>query len=494
MDLFQQLQLLESGEVSSQQLVQQTFESIDAHESTVQAFLQTFREQALETAKAVDLDRRAGKSIGRLAGLPIAIKDNLVTQGQVTTAGSKMLENFVPPYTATVVEKLKAAGAVIIGKTNLDEFSMGSSSENSAYHITRNPWDSQRVPGGSSSGSAAAVGARYVLGALGSDTGGSIRQPAAFCGVTGLKPTYGRVSRYGLIAYGSSLDQVGPLAVSARDCGLLLETIGGYDDKDSTSANRPLDNYAQLDSKPAAGASIGYFPELFQQLQPACAASLQEALDHWKELGYTLTEIALPHLKHSLAAYYLVAMAEASSNLSRYDGIRYGRLSQPSPAIKDASSSRKRAVETRTQGFGPEVRRRILLGTYALSAGYYEAYYQKAQKVRSLIREDFDQAFKSVTAIAMPVTPSHAFKFGSNPDPLSMYLEDIFTVAANLTGLPALAMPCRPIECEGKHLPYGIQLIGPAWQERAILSIAHALQSVTDFHLLQPKSGSTVGC
>jgi aspartyl-tRNA(Asn)/glutamyl-tRNA(Gln) amidotransferase subunit A len=495
MELFQQLRMLESGEVTSLQLVQQTFEKMDQQEACIQAFLQTFREQALQSAAAVDQARQAGQKLGPLAGLPIAIKDNLVTEGQVTTAGSKMLENFVPPYTATVVQRIKDAGAIVVGKTNLDEFSMGSSSENSAYHITRNPWDPDRVPGGSSSGSAAAVSARYVLGALGSDTGGSIRQPAAFCGVTGLKPTYGRVSRYGLIAYGSSLDQVGPLAVSARDCGLLLNAIAGYDPKDSTSADRQIDSFAELDEKPVAGSSIGYFPELFEQLQPACVASLQEALEHWKSLGYTLTEISLPHLKHSLAAYYLVAMAEASSNLSRYDGIRYGRLNQPTAGISAATSSRKRAVETRTQGFGAEVRRRILLGTYALSAGYYEAYYQKAQKVRSLIRQDFDQAFQSVAAIAMPVTPSYAFKFGSNPDPLSMYLEDIFTVAANLTGLPALAMPCRPVECEGKALPYGIQIIGPAWQERSLLGIGHGLQSVSNFHLLQPQStGSAVGC
>lgn len=476
-DLSSQLAQLQTGQVTSSQLVESALK--EAQTDRLQAFLLTMPEQARAQAAAIDEARAQGRPLGPLAGLPVAIKDNLATMGLRTTAGSKLLQHFVPPYSATVVEKLEQAGAVIVGKTNLDEFSMGSSSENSAYQRTLNPWNSQRVPGGSSSGSAAAVGERVVLGALGSDTGGSIRQPAAFCGITGLKPTYGRVSRFGLIAYGSSLDQIGPLAISAADCALLLETLAGHDPKDSTSADRPVPNYREELQTNCKGVRIGVLPGLLEQLPSACAASIQDALEVWKSLGAELLEVQLPYLEESLAAYYIVAMAEASSNLSRYDGIRFGR--QDLGDLK-FESSRQRVVKTRTMGFGAEVRRRILLGTYALSAGYYEAYYHKAQKVRTLIRADFEKAFASVDSVALPVTPGPAYAFDTKKDPLSVYLGDIFTVAANLTGLPAISLPTAPVSDQGELMPYAVQLVGQPWQESHLLSAGHALQSVTDHH------------
>ena len=469
-------QQLQAGRVTATQVLESYWQRLQAWEPSLHSFLTLDQEGAQRQAQEVDARRQHGEKLSPLAGVPLAIKDNLCTRGLRTTAGSRLLGDFSPPYEATAVERLRAAGAVIVGKTNMDEFAMGSSTENSAFGPTHNPWDTRRVPGGSSGGSAAAVAARQVPAALGSDTGGSIRQPAAFCGITGLKPTYGRVSRYGLIAYGSSLDQIGPLAVSARDCALLLETIAGQDDRDATSAHRPVDHYSQIISQLPAGIRLGHCPALTRELHPDLQSLLEQAAQRWQELGCSLVEIDLPTLKHGLAAYYIVAMAEASSNLARFDGIRYGQR-------VDAPDIVSMVKKTRARGLGAEVKRRILLGTYTLSAGYYDAYYHKAQQVRTLIRNDFERAFQSVDALLMPTTPTPAFALGEKTaDPMEMYLGDIYTVSVNLTGMPSLALPCG----FQAGLPVGIQVIGPAWREDLLLQLGEAYQNVTDHHLREP--------
>lgn len=422
-----------------------------------------------------------GASQGPLAGKAIAIKDNLCLKDQPTTAGSKILEHFVPPYTATVLERLLAQGATLVGKTNLDEFSMGSSTENSAYGATRNPWDPERVPGGSSGGSAAAVAAEMCHMALGSDTGGSIRQPAAFCGITGLKPTYGRVSRYGLIAYGSSLDQIGPLAYTAAECAVLLQAIAGPDPLDSTCLQEAPGDYSAHLSETVAGLRLGFDPALIQDLEPEVRANFEQALEVYQSLGAQLVKVSLPRLGYALPAYYLIATAEASSNLARYDGVRYGLRA---PGGKDVASMMS---ASRAAGFGAEVKRRIMLGTYALSSGYYDAYYHQAQKVRTLLRQDFDAAFQGIDAFATPTTPGPAFRIGEkSDDPLAMYLGDVYTVVANLTGLPALSHPSGFLQ----GLPLGLQLMAPSWQEGRLLQLAHQFQGQTDYHQQRPKAGA----
>ncbi|MBX3171920.1 MAG: Asp-tRNA(Asn)/Glu-tRNA(Gln) amidotransferase subunit GatA [Candidatus Eremiobacteraeota bacterium] len=416
---------------------------------------------------------------GPLSGQTVALKDNLCVKGWPTTAGSRILENFVPPYTATVVERLRAAGARLLGKTNLDEFAMGSSTENSAYGVTRNPWDLERVPGGSSGGSAAAVAAGLCDLALGTDTGGSIRQPAAFCGITGLKPTYGRVSRYGLIAYGSSLDQIGPMAYSAEDCARLLQVIAGPDPLDSTCFQEASPDFSAQMKSDCKGLRLGWDPALIKDLAPEMRAAFEAGLQVYRELGLQLVEVSLPHIEYSLPAYYLIATAEASSNLARYDGVRYGHRAQ---GAKDVASMMSK---TRSEGFGAEVKRRIMLGTYALSSGYYDAYYAQAQKMRTLLRQDFQKVFTAADAFALPTTPAPAFKIGEkSQDPLAMYLSDVYTVVANLTGLPALSHPGGFLG----ELPVGLQLMAPAWQEGRLLQLAHHFQQRTSFHQKRPQA------
>lgn len=415
---------------------------------------------------------------GPLQGMTVAVKDNICHTGWPTTAGSKILKNFVPPYTATVLKRLREAGAKLVGKTNLDEFAMGSSTENSAFGPTRNPWDRERVPGGSSGGSAAAVAAELCRAALGSDTGGSIRQPAALCGITGLKPTYGRVSRYGLIAYGSSLDQIGPMAYSAEDCARVLQVIAGPDALDSTSYQQDCPDYVGPLEQSVADLKLGWDLQLLEGLDPQVRANFLAGLEVYRSLGVKIVELQLEPMDWALPAYYLIATAEASSNLARYDGVRYGHRAD------EASDVGKMMARSRAEGFGAEVKRRIILGTYALSAGYYDAYYHQAQKVRTILRQNFDKVFGQVDAFALPTTPTPAFRLGEkSEDPLSMYLSDIYTVHANLTGLPALSHPAGFVG----GLPLGFQLLAPAWQEGRILQLAHQFQGVTDYHLQRPK-------
>lgn len=415
---------------------------------------------------------------GALQGVTLALKDNLCVKGWPTTAGSKMLANFRPPYTATVVERLRASGASLLGKTNMDEFAMGSSTENSAFGITRNPWNRDCVPGGSSGGSAAAVAAGICDMALGTDTGGSIRQPAAFCGITGLKPTYGRVSRYGLIAYGSSLDQIGPMAYSAADCARLLQVIAGPDPLDSTCYQQDCPDFSSQMEVDPKGLRLGWDPALVKDLSAEMRQNFEAALQVYRELGVTLMEVSLPHIEYSLPAYYLIATAEASSNLARYDGVRYGHRAE---GARDVASMMSRSRE---EGLGAEVKRRIMLGTYALSSGYYDAYYAQAQKMRTVLRQDFDHAFASVDAFVMPTTPAPAFKIGEkSADPLSMYLSDVYTVVANLTGLPAISHPCGFVN----NLPIGLQLMAPVWQEGRLLQLSHHFQQRTSYHQKRPQ-------
>ncbi|HTM03616.1 MAG TPA: Asp-tRNA(Asn)/Glu-tRNA(Gln) amidotransferase subunit GatA [Vicinamibacterales bacterium] len=433
-------------------------------------------------AQAADIDRRraAGESPGPLAGVPIALKDNLCVRGQRTTAASKILETYEPPYTATAVERLEAAGAVILGKTNCDEFAMGSSTENSAFGPTRNPWALDRTPGGSSGGSAVAVAARCAPIALGSDTGGSIRQPAAFCGVVGLKPTYGRVSRYGLLAFASSLDQIGPLSRTVADAALVLNAIAGADAHDSTASSQAVPDFTAALTGDIKGLRVG-IPRAFVSdgVDPAVRAAFDQALETLRALGATIVDIDLPHAKYAIPVYYLVCTAELSSNLARYDGVRYGyRASAPrDQSLKEMYS------RTRDEGFGAEVKRRIVLGTYVLSAGYYDAFYLKALQVRTLMRRDYDRAFESVDVIAMPCAPTPAFKLGEKvDDPLQMYLDDIFTVSANLVGLPGISVPCGA----SGDLPIGFQLIGRMFEEATILRAAEAFERATDWHTRAP--------
>lgn len=468
---------LQLGEISAVELTKEYLRSIAALNPTLNAFITADEHRALEQAQQADLRRAAGTQ-SPLTGVPIAHKDLFCTKGLATTCGSKMLAQFVPPYNATVVKQLDGAGAVTLGKTNLDEFAMGSSNENSYFGAVKNPWDLNCVPGGSSGGSAAAVAARLCPGATGTDTGGSIRQPAAFCGITGLKPTYGRVSRLGMVAYASSLDQGGVMAQTAEDCALLLNAIAGHDPLDSTSSSAPVDNYVAALDQPVTGLKIGVPRQFFNtQLDPIMAQVLEDALKQLESLGATLVEIDLFQTQLAIPAYYIIAPAEASTNLSRFDGVRYGyRCEDP----KDLQDLYRRS---RSEGFGTEVQQRILVGTYSLSSGYYDAYYGKAQRARRLIAEDYAEAFKQVDLIASPVTPGAAFELGSKTtDPVAMYLEDIYTLAVNLAGLPALSMPAGFYD----HRPLGLQLIGNHFTESTLLSTAHQFQQATDWHTRKP--------
>ena len=468
------LSRIRAREISSQEATQACLRRIHAVEGRVRAFRCILEEEALAAAGAVDDVFSRGEDPGPLAGLPVALKDVLCLADRPTTCGSRILENFIPPYDATVVRRLKDAGAVILGKTNMDEFAMGSSTENSAFEKTRNPWDLERVPGGSSGGSAAAVAADMVPVSLGTDTGGSIRQPAAFCGVPGLKTTYGRVSRYGLVAFASSLDQVGPFGKTVEDLARTLAVIAGHDPHDSTSARVPVPDYALQLSSPLRSLRLGvpkeYFPAgLDSEIDGAVRAMLGRA----EALGARVEELSLPHTDYSIPTYYILATAEASSNLARYDGARYGYRAE---GAQDLGEMYRRS---RSEGFGREVKRRIMLGTYVLSSGYYDAYYLKAQKVRTLLKADFDEAFKKVDLIVTPTTPSTAFRFGEKTeDPLEMYLSDIFTATINLVGIPALSLPCG-IAQDG--LPIGAQIVGPAFSEEHLLRVAAALESEMDF-------------
>jgi aspartyl-tRNA(Asn)/glutamyl-tRNA(Gln) amidotransferase subunit A len=470
--------LLTKKEVSARELAEAFLSRLEAVEERVKAFVTVTRELALAQAEAVDKKLSRGEEIGPLEGIPAALKDNLCTRGLRTTCSSRMLAEWVPPYSATVVERLQQAGLVLVGKTNMDEFAMGSSTENSAFFPTRNPWDLERVPGGSSGGSAAAVAAGQAVYALGSDTGGSIRQPAAFCGVVGLKPTYGRVSRYGLVAFASSLDQIGPLTRDVTDCALVLAAIAGHDPRDSTSAPVEVPDYAAgLGDGRLEGLKIGVPREYFGPgIEPGVKEAVEGALRRLEEAGARCEETSLPHTTYALPAYYLVAPAEASSNLARYDGVQYGFRS---PADNVVDMYRR----TRRLGFGPEVKRRIMLGTYALSAGYYDAYYLKALKVRRLIKEDFDRAFARYDVLITPTAPTVAFRLGEKVgDPLAMYLSDLCTIPVNMAGLPGLSVPCGLVN----GLPVGLQIIGPPFSEGLLLKVGYAVEKACNLGPLVP--------
>jgi aspartyl-tRNA(Asn)/glutamyl-tRNA(Gln) amidotransferase subunit A len=478
--LTEALAKLHSGELKATELTQAYLERIALIDPKIDAYLTVTGELAMEQARQADVRRAAGDD-APLLGVPLGIKDVLCTEGVRTTAGSRILGNFVPPYTATAVQKLFSAGAVMLGKTNLDEFAMGSSTENSGFCPTRNPWKLDRIPGGSSGGSAAAVAARIAAGALGTDTGGSVRQPAAMCGVVGIKPSYGRVSRYGLIAFASSLDQVGTFGRTVRDAALLLSVIAGHDERDSTSMSTPVPDYSAALTGDVKGLRIGVPKEYFLPgMQPEVEQAVRAAIEQLRTMGAEVREVSLPHTDYGLPIYYLLAPAEASANLARFDGVRYGqRVTAPGmwPTYK----------ATRGQGFGPEVKRRIMLGTYALSAGYYDAYYLKAQKGRTLLKHDFDQAFTQVDVIATPTTPRTAFRIGEKTDdPLQMYLEDVFTLPANLAGICGISLPCG---FDGEGLPIGLQLLGPAFGESTILRAAFAYEQATEWHKRSPALG-----
>jgi aspartyl-tRNA(Asn)/glutamyl-tRNA(Gln) amidotransferase subunit A len=457
------------GQVSATELAEEAIVRITVDSTNSHLDFDPARTRAM--AKAVDDKRARGEALGPLAGVPIGVKDVLCTKDARTTCASKILEGYHPPYDATVVARLREADAVFTGKLNMDEFAMGSSNENSAYGIVKNPWDPTRVPGGSSGGSAAAVAAGLALGTLGTDTGGSIRQPASLCGIVGVKPTYGRVSRYGLVAFASSLDQIGTFAWDVRGAARMLEVIAGHDHHDSTSVERPVDEWVAACGKDVAGLRIGVPREYFEEgLDPEVKTSIERALESLKGLGCTLVPIAMPHTKYAVATYYVVATAECSSNLARFDGVRYATRV---PA-KDLESM---YGETRDRGFGAEVKRRILLGTYVLSAGYYDAYYSKAQKVRTLIRRDFERAFEQVDAIVGPTSPSVAWPLGAKvADPLQMYLADVYTLPASLAGLPGISVPAEPSK---GGLPIGLQIVTPAWTESRMFSLAHAFEQIS---------------
>ena len=470
--------LLESGEVSSVELTEHFLSRIDARDSELNAFI-TVAEDALDAAKAADAARASGDR-GALLGMPIAHKDIFCTRGMRTSCGSKMLDNFISPYDATVVTRMKDAGVITLGKTNMDEFAMGSSNETSFYGKVRNPWNTDTVPGGSSGGSAAAVAARLAPAATGTDTGGSIRQPASLCGITGLKPTYGRVSRYGMIAFASSLDQGGPMAQSASDCALLLNAMAGFDAKDSTSIERDVEDYTADLDKPLDGLRIGIPEEYFGEgLDASVEATIRAALAQYEALGATLVDIELPNTGLSVPVYYVVAPAECSANLSRFDGVRYGYRCDAPEDLTDLYE------RSRGEGFGAEVQRRIMIGAYALSAGYYDAYYLKAQQCRHLIADDFKKAFADVDVIMGPTSPSTAFNVGEKADdPVSMYLSDIYTIAVNLAGLPGMSIPAG--FADGK--PVGLQIIGNAFEESRLLNVAHQYQLATDWHKQLPEA------
>jgi len=458
---------LRKGEVSARELTDQHLARIEAVDGTVHAYLEVTAERARADADRIDASRAAGDSLPPLAGIPLAIKDNLCTKGIRTTCSSRMLEAFVPPYESTVTERLWQAGAVLLGKTNLDEFAMGSSTETSAFGPSRNPWNPERVPGGSSGGSAAAVAAGECVASLGSDTGGSIRQPAAFCGVVGFKPTYGRVSRWGLVAFASSLDQVGPFTTSVADSAELLQVIAGEDRRDATCLKAPVPDYRAALEQPVKGLRVGLINECFEQegLDPAVKASVLAAAAQFESLGCELVDVSCPRFNAGIATYYVIAPSEASANLARYDGVKYGYRADAADSLAEMTA------RSRSEGFGDEVKRRILIGTYALSAGYVDAYYKKAQQVRTLIRRDFDAAFAGVDVLLTPTSPSTAFAFGAHAeDPLAMYLADLLTIPANLAGLPAINVPCG---FDQQGLPIGLQLIGNVLAEERVLQVAH---------------------
>jgi len=469
---------LTNKELSVSDLVDASLARIQAVDDKVGAFLRVDEEGARAAARRLDDKLASGEERGLLFGLPAGIKDNIVTEGLITTCASKLLANYVPIYDATVMKKLKAAESVTIGKLNMDEFAMGGSNENSAFQLTRNPWNTEHVPGGSSGGSAAAVAAGEVYFALGSDTGGSIRQPAAYCGVIGLKPTYGLVSRYGLVAFASSLDQIGPLTKNVEDAAYVLQSIAGYDRFDSTSANVDIPDYVSALTGDVKGLKIGVPKEYMGEgIDPAVKEAVLNALKTFESLGATWEEISMPHTEYAIAAYYIIASSEASSNLARFDGIRYGVRSPNAGNLLEVFE------KSRSEGFGPEVKRRIMLGTYALSSGYYDAYYLKAQKVRTLVKQDFDRAFEQYDVIIGPTAPTPAFRIGSKiHDPLTMYLNDICTIPVNLAGVPAISVPCGQTD----GLPIGLQIIGKAFDESTVLRVAHAFEQSTEYHKLRP--------
>jgi aspartyl-tRNA(Asn)/glutamyl-tRNA(Gln) amidotransferase subunit A len=473
-------QLLKSKEISSRELTRAVLDRIAAVENQIDAYITISAELAMQQAEQADEAISQG-DCRPLTGIPLGIKDLICTQALPTTCGSKILERFRPPYDATVIRKLRDAGAVIIGKLNMDEFAMGSSTENSGIKLTRNPWDLTRIPGGSSGGSAAAVSADMCLGALGSDTGGSIRQPASHCGVVGMKPTYGRVSRFGLVAFASSLDQIGPLAKNVTDCAVLMNAISGYDTSDSTSVPRDVPDYTSALDGNLRGITIG-IPEEYsatEGLDPDVMSAVGDAVAVLEDLGAKRVKISLPHTQYAVAVYYVIAPSEASSNLARYDGVKYGFRYPDNPDLMDMYR------RTRSQGFGLEVQRRIIIGTYCLSAGYYDAYYGKASQVRTLITGDFKKAYQTCDVIACPVAPTAAFKIGEKADdPLTMYLSDIFTLSANLAGIPGMSVPCG-FSSEG--LPIGLQLLGNHFNEEMLLKVAYGFEGATDFHQKKPK-------
>jgi aspartyl-tRNA(Asn)/glutamyl-tRNA(Gln) amidotransferase subunit A len=472
------LQLLGRSEITSEQLTSEFLQAIYQHNGPLNAFLHVDEAAALEQARAIDARRKRGEPLGALAGLPVAIKDVLCTAGRPTTCGSKVLAKFVPPYDAHVVTRLKQADAVLLGKTNCDEFAMGSSTENSAFGVTRNPWDRERIPGGSSGGSAVAVAAGLAPAALGTDTGGSIRQPAGLCGIVGLKPTYGRVSRYGLIAYASSLDQVGPMTRDVRDAAYLLEVLAGHDARDSTSVDQPVPRYTEALEQPTS-LTIGVAREYFGAgLDAEVERAVREAIAVYAGLGATVKDVSLPHSPYAVATYYLVATAEASSNLARYDGVHYGHRAAKFDNLIDM------VCRSRGEGFGAEVKRRIMLGTYALSSGYKDAYYLKALKVRRLIKNDFDQAFAECDVVLGPTSPTAAFRIGEkSADPLAMYLSDIYTIGANLAGIPGISLPCGFTTA---GLPIGLQLLAAPFAEEKLLRVARAFERATDWYTRRP--------
>jgi len=467
--------MLKRGETTSLAITESVLARISAVDDKVKAYITVTADAARAQAREADKRIKAGDASSPLAGIPVAIKDNMCTEGVKTTCASKILGNFVPPYDATVVEKLKQAGSVLCGKPNMDEFAMGSSTENSGYFITKNPWDLERIPGGSSGGSAAAVAAGECIGALGSDTGGSIRQPAACCGVVGLKPTYGRVSRYGLVAFASSLDQIGPITKDVTDSALLMNVISGHDERDSTSANIPSPDYVKALKKDVKGMRIGLPKEYFiDGMDPEVEKAVRDAVKTLEGLGAKIIDVSLPHTGYAIATYYILATSEASSNLARYDGVKYGFRAEGARDLLDMY------MKSRSRGFGPEVKRRIMLGTYALSAGYYDAYYKKGQQVRTLIKRDFDEAFKTVDVIATPTAPTAAFKIGEkSADPLQMYLSDIFTISVNLAGIPGISLPCGFTKV---NLPIGLQLLGRHFDEESILHAAYAYEQAVEWH------------
>ena len=475
-------QRLQSGEVSSRELVDQHLKRIEVSESSLNVYVEVTADRARSEASRIDEARAAGESLGSLAGIPLAIKDNLCTQGVRTTCASRMLERFVPPYEATVTERLWASGGVLMGKTNLDEFAMGGSTETSAFGPTLNPWNTSHVPGGSSGGSAAAVASGSCLASLGSDTGGSIRQPASFCGVVGLKPTYGRVSRWGLVAFASSLDQVGPFATCVADAAELLQVIAGPDPRDSTCLKADVPDYTAALDQPIKGLKVGMIRECFEAegLDAEVKASVQASAAQLEALGAELVEVSCPRFNDGIATYYVIAPSEASANLARYDGVKYGFRADNAESLAAMTSC------SRAEGFGAEVQRRILIGTYALSAGYVDAYYKKAQQVRTLIRRDFDAAFQLVDVLLTPTAPSTAFKTGAHTDdPLSMYLADLLTIPVNLAGLPAISVPCGFSQ---SGLPIGVQLIGNVLEEARLLQVAHQYEQAADVFAARPEA------